>query len=432
MTWILPRNLRTSAFATATEESTSDLTLQQVEESGLSLFARSKPLRLKMLLRKWKQGELRRLRSGLILKPSLGKAFEERWTSSLEASLANHSAQQASGSEPKTPAISGLTSQMEFLFCAPQSASLRTSKDTFRWDSPQSSAIWKQWVTQCRGAYSQRLKSAHLTNEKGCLSWPTAKARDWKDTLNCSLDAVNPDGTHRNRRDRLVGAVAAVQDGLPDPASRSTNGRNQGSCDPCDILDPFGESLLQGAASQWPTASVCGNHNRKGASANSGDGLSTAVKNWATPRAGKTTDEDIEVWAKRKANGDVATMPLGAQVKNWSTPQASDPEHAGPNQRDSSGRPAQVMNWGTPCTSMAQDKQEDSGKHKLGEQEQNNSGKKLNPRWVCQLMGVPTDWVYPSESERNRTDELRMLGNGVVPQTAAKAFTELLNAISNL
>lgn len=56
--------------------------------------------------------------------------------------------------------------------------------------------------------------------------------------------------------------------------------------------------------------------------------------------------------------------------------------------------------------------------------------KRLNPKWVCQLMNIPTDWVYPSESERNRTDELRMLGNGVVPLTAAKAFETLLNQIN--
>lgn len=48
----------------------------------------------------------------------------------------------------------------------------------------------------------------------------------------------------------------------------------------------------------------------------------------------------------------------------------------------------------------------------------------LNPDWVCQLMGIPVGWVHP-EGVRNRVDELRMLGNGVVPQTAAKAFTTL-------
>ena len=33
----------------------------------------------------------------------------------------------------------------------------------------------------------------------------------------------------------------------------------------------------------WPTPSVCGNYNRKGASKNSGDGLATAVRMWPTP-----------------------------------------------------------------------------------------------------------------------------------------------------
>jgi hypothetical protein len=36
--------------------------------------------------------------------------------------------------------------------------------------------------------------------------------------------------------------------------------------------------------SMWPTPTVCGNYNRKGASANSGDGLATAVKAFPTPR----------------------------------------------------------------------------------------------------------------------------------------------------
>lgn len=38
---------------------------------------------------------------------------------------------------------------------------------------------------------------------------------------------------------------------------------------------PLNEAVLQ-----WPTATVCGNYNRKGASPNSGDGLSTAAMAW--------------------------------------------------------------------------------------------------------------------------------------------------------
>jgi hypothetical protein len=85
----------------------------------------------------------------------------------------------------------------------------------------------------------------------------------------------------------------------------------------------------------------------------------------------------------------------------------------------------------------------------------------LNPRWVETLLGLPVGWTQPSclhpivphanaaESQSvhdattitpsaraqdqtatmtdSRTDELRLLGNGVVPATAAKAFRTLIN-----
>ena len=62
---------------------------------------------------------------------------------------------------------------------------------------------------------------------------------------------------------------------------------------------------------------------------------------------------------------------------------------------------------------------------------------KLNPNWVEQLMGLPVGWTQlPTEwtddgiASRvdpiaNRLDRLRMIGNGVCPQTAAKAFATL-------
>lgn len=42
-------------------------------------------------------------------------------------------------------------------------------------------------------------------------------------------------------------------------------------------------SLVGQLMSQWPTPTVHGNYNRKGASATSGDGLATAVRMWPTP-----------------------------------------------------------------------------------------------------------------------------------------------------
>jgi hypothetical protein len=88
---------------------------------------------------------------------------------------------------------------------------------------------------------------------------------------------------------------------------------------------------------------------------------------------------------------------------------------------------------------------------------------KLNPRWVETLMGLPVGWTMVSCSHPivfnasaammssagnaevttrtvhaqaqiavmtdNRTDELRMLGNGVVPATAARAFVTLMEEL---
>jgi hypothetical protein len=53
------------------------------------------------------------------------------------------------------------------------------------------------------------------------------------------------------------------------------------------------------AVKRWPTPTVCGNYNRKGASPTSGDGLATAVLKCATPtardwRSGKASDATME------------------------------------------------------------------------------------------------------------------------------------------
>tara|TARA_R110000822_G_scaffold4466_17_gene19222 strand:- start:1090 stop:1509 length:420 start_codon:yes stop_codon:yes gene_type:complete len=92
----------------------------------------------------------------------------------------------------------------------------------------------------------------------------------------------------------------------------------------------------------------------------------------ATPRAGKTTDENPETWQKRADAGQVATMPLTAQVKAWATPQTRDHR---------SGDPERFQN-------------PDRSK-KLNDQMPVQNGK-LNPRWVETLMGLPIGWTMPS------------------------------------
>ena len=51
----------------------------------------------------------------------------------------------------------------------------------------------------------------------------------------------------------------------------------------CWALPMLGRRIKGTDSGLWPTITVCGNYNRKGASATSGDGLITALKTWPTP-----------------------------------------------------------------------------------------------------------------------------------------------------
>jgi site-specific DNA-cytosine methylase len=142
----------------------------------------------------------------------------------------------------------------------------------------------------------------------------------------------------------------------------------------------------------WPTPNVAGLHNRKGASATSGDGLSTAVKMWPTP-----TQRD---WKDTPGMSLTGTNPDGST-------------------RDRTDRLAGAVY---------------AGSAQLGS---------LNPDWVERLMGFPVGWTDLSEGRNvesidyrkewvdgswedgiprtafmipNRAKRLKQLGNAVVPQ----------------
>lgn len=54
---------------------------------------------------------------------------------------------------------------------------------------------------------------------------------------------------------------------------------------PKDPQVGLADQVMAAERGMWPTPTVCGNYNRKGASKNSGDGLATAVAKWPTPTA---------------------------------------------------------------------------------------------------------------------------------------------------
>jgi len=201
------------------------------------------------------------------------------------------------------------------------------------------------------------------------LFWPTASTRDWKDTPGMSMER---DGQELGRVDQLARAVYFHQRGRLAPASRSTDG--------------------------------------------------SRPESWATPRSGKTTGESAETWEKRKKKGDVSTMPLGAQVNAWKTPRACEGD-----------KPPMVDKHHQGLTAQARPEAGAAGGRRGRRQAQPQMGR--DPDGAADGLDVPGlpalgdkelaelyDWMARTT---NRTDELRMCGNGVVPAAAAVAWRTL-------
>jgi len=287
-TVIIPSSL-TSVFVQDMRASALDCTaVSQIFEQSLTARGKHSPSRT--WLRKWKTDSWIRPLFSQMLQLSHGQNSLKSWLEQFSRSvgLARQSVSQANAKQPKMNGGSSTSSQMELPLCDRESYSLKTSKDSCQQKcqtvlpfSATASRDWKAYITELRQAYSARLKSAHRTNASGCSSWPTISVNESKNSVG---------GSQMERNSIPLGTMAAMH-GPAAPASSSTDGSRRES--------------------------------------------------WATPRAGKTTDENPETWAKRQAKGDVATMPLTAQVKNWSN-----------------GR--------------------------------------LNPRWCETLMNLPVGWTMPS------------------------------------
>ena len=334
--WILPKQLHTSAYVPDTAALISDLA-EQSQICEQSLLARSKPSLARTWSQRWKRDSWTQHLSGRILRPSLGRAFETEWTSSLEVIPASHSVQQGSDSEQTIHDTSGHLLQPELFPCDQGSASLRTSKDTSALDSERSLANWKTLVTRLRGEYSLRVKSAHLTNASASSSWPTQEMNS-------------------NSVDTLPNAVAQ-QHGQAVPVSPNTDGNR---------LESWGTPAANDA-NKTPHCEV----NSKQAGLARSVGLELQ-KQWATP----STMDHINVVRNPEDRSLAANKGgcknLREEVHQWATPRLGGEEKAE--------------------TRLARGK--DIGLH--GQVGAMTNSAKLNPRWVETLMGLPIGWTMPS------------------------------------
>jgi len=198
--------------------------------------------------------------SGTTCEPSTASLGEAVLTWFLEAFPARTSAPPAKGPASAGPAAdSGEKWPASFAKQDRATSSWKTPQCSLLAGLDEFSEIWPRWGLMRAGECSEQSMPAHLTSETESGSWPTPRSTDGD----------------RGGRGDLIQAVR----GNPNSHYRL-----------------------------WPTPTVFGNYNRKGVSANSGDGLATALKMWPTPTVQDSKNNGAPSQMERN------TKPLNAEV----------------------------------------------------------------------------------------------------------------------
>lgn len=158
----------------------------------------------------------------------------------------------------------------------------------------------------------------------------------------------------------------------------------------------------------WPTVTVCGNNNRSELSAKAGDGLATKAKSWAAPTASDYKRGDYPGDHNRK------TPCIAAQVVRWATPCTMDvlptKSQAALIREMTISRPGRsrlsnlrdqvIHNWPSreaPAVNSYSRRAQNQNIGQASSAQAHTSPLRLNPAFVCHLMGWPWFWTHPDQ-----------------------------------
>ena len=194
------------------------------------------------LVSKMESGQLDAAPVWTDLKPCQWSRFEDELTLSLAAIHVPLSVSLEKDEQKKTKDISGLTSEKSSEQFDLFDVSLKTPKDTSTLDSEKSLATWKALVTKRRGEYSQRVKSAHPTREKGSSLWPTVRVSSANGASQKELSEGSP-------KRRLETEVLLYPTSTQKDNKNKTTGKQYLSPEFCELLMgvPIGWTELD-----WP------------------------------------------------------------------------------------------------------------------------------------------------------------------------------------
>ena len=336
--WIIPKNLDVSACV----RDTLDLNWESSELSlflELSVMWRSKPSSARTWLRRLRRVSWMQLLYGRTLRPLMAGHFVRGYTSSLPVIPARERALPARGSKKETLDGFGRILKESLRQLDLFGASSRTSQDTLAVDTPQFIEAYAIWVTKSRLDCLRRRRSARLTREKECMSWPGPSVMD-----------------------------AAGFCGKPD---KGRTGPNSGRTLTGKALEMEGK----GPHAKWPTPNIPNRGkelSKKHRSGSGGIDLQSSVGQPA-PDSPSTNGKSRELWTTpttddqnaRKGKYKQGGMALNTQAKMWRTPSS-----------DGEGGKMEIRSG---CNTRLKLRDQTKGR--------------LNPDWVEQLMGLPVGWT---------------------------------------
>jgi len=228
-------------------------------------------------------------------------------------------------------------------------ASLRTSPDTLPLDTPQFTEAYEIWVTRLRRDCLRRQRSGPRTDESDCSSWRSPAEQE----PGVSVGRLTGSIGHR-MYDKKTGRLA--QHGL----SQQVN-----------LLPDYKKIKMV------PTA--MGDKMRPETSQEYWKRMEETERNWPTPQAGKHKGQG-QRGQYRPNDGLTNKVISGLQGRD------------SPSTNGKSRGP-----WATPTATLAVQGGPGGQKKALN----GDIKGKLNPDWVCQLMGLPVGWVNPEAKLTN-------------------------------
>lgn len=226
--------------------------------------------------------------SGTTRAHSTGDPGVDAWISSLLASRASHSAPQASDSLALIHATSGQTPAALLTKYDPLTSSWKTSQGSLPLFDVKENGLTQPTL----GVYSQTWPRAGtmldgIVYQLQPLVPPTREIVSGLLPTPVKSDSERASKTYPRGNPTLLGAAAlwptptTPGGGRVVPDDAQWRGKTT-------AYTQDGRKIQVGldtAVRRWPTPTVTGNHNKKGASPTSGDGLATAVKQFPTPTA---------------------------------------------------------------------------------------------------------------------------------------------------